>query len=34
MDPIFIVLIICGCFLGGYLLYSYSTCIYEQLIRQ
>lgn len=32
MDPIFIILIVTGCFLGGYLLYSYSICIYEQYI--
>ena len=34
MDPIFIIIIITGCFLGSYLLYSYGTCIYEQFIRQ
>ena len=34
MDPIFIILIVAGCFIGSYLLYSYSICIYERYIRQ
>ena len=33
MDPIFIVLIVTGCFIGSYLLYSYSLFIYERYIR-
>ena len=34
MEPIFIIIIVCGCIIGSYLLYSYSLCIYERFIRQ
>ena len=34
MEPIFIIIIITGCFIGSYLLYSYSLFIYELYIRR
>ena len=34
MEPIFIIIIITGCIIGCYLVYSYSLCMYEQYIRR
>jgi hypothetical protein len=33
MEPIFIIIIICGCIIGSYLIYSYTTYIYERFFR-